>query len=65
MNCLCRNLGEPECSDKAAEKAEEVTRRYVTPVVGSACSRGVSRVMPAEGISAFFFQAEDGIRDYE
>ena len=52
MNCLRRNLGEPECSDEAAEEAEEATRQYVTPVVGSARIRGVSRVMPAEGISA-------------
>lgn len=48
MNCLGRNLGEPECSTEAAEEAEEVTRRYEAPVVGSVRSRGVAGVMPGE-----------------
>jgi len=46
MNCLRRNLGEPERSNEAAEEAEEVTRRYEAPVVGSVRSRGVAGVMP-------------------
>ena len=48
MNCLCRNLGEPECFVEAVEEAEEATTRYVAPVVGPTCSRGVGRVMPVE-----------------
>ena len=46
MNCLGRNLGEPERSNEAAEEAEEVTRRYEAPVVGSVRSRGVAGVKP-------------------
>ena len=37
---------------EAVEEAEEVTRRYGILAVGSAHSRGVSRVMPAEGNKA-------------
>jgi hypothetical protein len=51
MNCLYRNLGEPEYSAEAVEEAEEATRRYGAPVVGSVRIRGVSRVMPAEDMS--------------
>ena len=50
MNCLRRNLGEPGHSAKAAEEAEEVTRRYDAPVVGSTRSRGVGGVMPVEDV---------------
>ena len=48
MNCLRRNLGEPGHSVEAAKEAEEATRRYDAPVVGSTRSRGVGGVMPVE-----------------
>ena len=59
MNCLYRNLGEPERFAEAVEETEEVTRRYVASVVGSARNRGVSRVMPAEDVSPL--EGADGI----
>ena len=34
---------------EAVEEAEEVTRPYAVPVVGSVRNRGVGGVMPAEG----------------
>ena len=65
MNWLGRNLGEPECSAEAAEEAEEATRRYVAPVVGSTRSRGVGGVMLVEGASPL--EGIDGLlkRDIE
>ena len=63
MNCLGRNLGEPECFEEAAEEAEEATRRYVAPVVGSTRSRGVGGVMPVEDASPL--EGVDGISKRE
>ena len=63
MNCLRRNLGEPGHSAKAAEEAEEVTRRYDAPVVGSTRSRGVGGVMPVEGASPL--EGVDGLLQRE
>ena len=65
MNCSRRNLGEPGHSEEAVEEAEEVTRRYDAPVVGSIRSRGVGGVMPVEDASPL--EGVDGLlkRDIE
>lgn len=47
---LCRNLGEPDRSQKeASNEAEEVRRRYGGRAVGPTRSRGVAGVMPGAG----------------
>jgi len=50
MNCVCRNLGEPQRFNEAVEEVEETTRQYVAAVVGPTRSRGVNRVTPVECI---------------
>ena len=47
-NCVCRNLGEPKCFEKAVDTVEETVMRYVALVVGLIHSRGVDGAMPVE-----------------